>query len=105
ASSLSKVSSLSITGPGGWKVIVGVLVVLACAAGVVFAVLSSSGLDAAWTKEQAAKQKEKDKPKQAAQAAKPDDSKECNLASYKLFFGAKDEPAPAAETPAPAASA
>lgn len=98
------ISKLSVTGPGGWKIIVGLIVALASAAGVVFAVLSSSGLDAAWTKEQQAKHKEKEKPKKVAAAAKDDDG-ECNLASYKMFFAPKEEPAPSTEAAAPATSA
>lgn len=108
SSSVSSVSSfnlksLSVYGPGGWKVIVGMIVVLVAITGAVFAVLSSSGLDAAWTKELEAKMKEKEKPKKTV-STEPE-STECNLASYKMFFGPKEEPAPAQEVAAPATSA
>lgn len=91
--------SLSVWGPGGWKVAVVLVGVILGIAGFALSFLSTSGRDAERMKEQQAKNKEdrKCKPTGGSDASQ-DESTECNLASYKLFFPAQEQPAAPAET-------
>lgn len=96
----SKGFSLSVWGPGGWKVAVVLVAGILGIAGFALSFLSTSGRDAARMKEQAEKNKEdrKCKPTGGTDASQ-DESTECNLASYKLFFPPPEPPAATTETP------
>lgn len=98
--------TLSVWGPGGWKVAVVLVAVILGIAAFSLSVLSTSGRDAAQMKEQAAKAKEdrKCKPTGGTDASQAE-STECNLASYKMFFSSPEEPVTPAESPAKSASA
>lgn len=94
----SKGFSLSVWGPGGWKVALILVGVILGIAGISLSVLSTSGRDAERMKEQAAKNKEDKKCKPTGGTdASQDESTECNLASYKMFFPQPEEPAAPAE--------
>lgn len=92
--------SLSVWGPGGWKVAVVLVGAILGIAGVALSFLSTSGRDAARMKEQVAKAKEdrKCKPTGGTDASQ-DESTECNLASYKLFFPSPEAATAPVETP------
>lgn len=98
--------SMSITGPGGWKNAAILITVIFSITVVALSVLSSSGRDAAREKAREARLKEEQKgtpaAKTAAKAAAPaeEESEECNLASYKLFFRSSDQTASAGSSSA-----
>lgn len=94
--------SLSITGPGGWKHAIVLVTAIFGITIIALSFLSGNGRDAAWTKEQEAKKREESKPAKPATAANAGapatEPEECNLASYKLFFGSESADKPAATT-------
>ena len=78
------------TGIAAWRNVIIAIAAMLSVVVLVFYVLSVGGRDAAWMKEQQQAAKKEQKPNTpAAASAQENDSEECNLASYKLFYSSE----------------